>query len=81
MKALSEWFRRNLRSNLIATAAIVFSAEQFTVAVEAWEKHQPANWRAAIISLIVAALGFVTKDANNHSTQAEVQAATIEKTK
>jgi hypothetical protein len=73
------WFKANWKSNLIATAAIVYSAQQFTTAVTAWENGQPANWRAGIISLLIAGVGYVSKDYDTHSTQAQVIKATIEK--
>ena len=78
MDAFWTWFKTNWKSNLIATGAIIFSATQFVSAVQAWEAHQPANWRAAVVSLIVAALGYVSKDASTHSTPAQVQASGIE---
>jgi uncharacterized membrane protein YfcA len=76
MNAFLTWFKTNWKSNTIATVSIVYSAQQFTSAVIAWENHQPANWRTAVISLIVAAIGYVVKDASNHSNQQQVDAAT-----
>jgi uncharacterized membrane protein YfcA len=78
MKAFWIWFKTNWKSNVLATVAVVYSAQQFTSSVIAWENNQPTNWRQAIISLIVAAIGYVVKDASTHSTVAQVQAATIE---
>jgi hypothetical protein len=76
MNAVWTWFVTNWKSNVIATVSIVYSATQFVAAIEAWEAHQPANWRSAIISLLVAAVGYVAKDASTHSTQAQVTAST-----
>lgn len=76
-----KWFTTNWKTNLIATVAIVYSAQQFVTAVEAWQIHQPANWRTAVVSLLVAAVGYVAKDASTHSTTQQVQAATKETTK
>jgi uncharacterized membrane protein YfcA len=76
MKSIWTWFITNWKSNVLAVIAIVYSATQFTQAIGAWENHQPANWREAVISLIVAAIGFVAKDASTHSTQAQVTTAT-----
>jgi hypothetical protein len=76
MSAIWKWFVANWKSNVLATVSIVYSAQQFVAAIEAWENHQPANWRTAIISLIVAGIGYAAKDASTHSTQAEVQQAT-----
>ena len=78
MNSFVTWFRTNLKSNLIATGAIIYSAQAFTSAVVAWENGQPANWRSAIVSLFVAALGYVAKDSTTHSTAAQVQVSTIQ---
>lgn len=77
MKAIWTWFVANWKSNVIATVSIVYSATQFVTAIEAWENHQPANWRTALVSLLVAAVGYVAKDSSTHSTQAQVQNATV----
>lgn len=74
-----KYLKANWKTNLAAATLVVYSAPQFVAAVEAWENHQPANWRTAIIALIVAGGLFAAKDGNNHSTQAQVQKATIEK--
>lgn len=77
MKAVWLWFRANWKSNLIATGAVVYSAQAFTSAVIAWENHQPANWRTGIVSLLVAGVGYMTKDYDTHSTPAQVQASGV----
>lgn len=69
------WFKANWHSNVIATAAIVLSAQQFTAAVIAWENNQPVNWKTAVVSLLVAAVGYVVKDSSTHSTQTEINVA------
>lgn len=75
-----KYLKANWKTNLAAATLVVYSAPQFVAAVvEAWENHQPANWRTAIIALIVAGGLFAAKDGDNHSTQAQVQKATIEK--
>jgi anti-sigma-K factor RskA len=61
MSNLWSWFQANWRTNLIATAAIVYSAREFTLAITAWVNHQPENWRAAIISLFVAQSAMLPK--------------------
>jgi|HubBroStandDraft_3_1064219.scaffolds.fasta_scaffold86328_5 hypothetical protein len=76
MNAFLTWFKTNWKSNTIATVSIVYSAQQFTSAVIAWENHQPANWRTAIVSLIVAGVGYAAKDSSTHSVQAEIDAST-----
>jgi hypothetical protein len=43
----------------------------------AWENHEPTNWRTAIISLIVAGVGYVAKDASTHSTEDQVRTSTV----
>jgi hypothetical protein len=76
MNAFWTWFKTNWKSNLIATGAVIYGAQAFTSAVIAWENHQPANWRSAVISLFVAGIGYVSKDYDTHSTATQVQAAT-----
>ena len=76
MKSIWAWFKENWKSNLIATVAIIYSAQQFTAGVAAWENHQSTNWRAAWLSLLVAAVGYVVKDSSTHSTSAQVTQAT-----
>jgi hypothetical protein len=73
MKAFVLWFKTNWKSNVLATVTIVYSAQQFLSAIGAWESHQPANWRSAVISLIVATGLYIVKDADTHSNPAEVQ--------
>lgn len=70
------YLRANWKTNLMAAMSVIYSAQQFTAAVIAWENHQPTNWRLAIISLIVAAGLFAAKDGDNHSTAAQVQKST-----
>jgi hypothetical protein len=76
MDSFWKWFTTNWKTNVIATVSIVYSATQFVAAIQAWENHQPANWRSALISLLVAAVGYAAKDASTHSTQAQVTAST-----
>ena len=77
MNPFWKWFTTNWKTNVIATVSIVYSATQFVAAIQAWENHEPANWRAALISLLVAGIGYAAKDASTHSTAAQVQAATV----
>lgn len=74
-----QYIKANWKTNLAATVAVIYSAPAFVAAVQAWENNQPTNWRPAIIGLIVAAGLFCSKDGDNHSTQAQVQKATLEK--
>jgi len=76
MGTIWQWFVKNWKTNTVALVSIVYSATQFTAAVQAWENHQTPNWRAAIVSLIVAFGMFAAKDASNVPTATEVQAAT-----
>jgi hypothetical protein len=76
MNAFWAYVKANWKTNLAAVAAFAVSVPQFVTAVEAWQAGQPANWRGAVISLIVAAGLAVAKDGDNHSTIAQVQAST-----
>jgi hypothetical protein len=57
------WFKTNWKTNLTATIAVIYSAQQFDAAITAWSNHQPANWRTAILSLIVSAGLYASGDA------------------
>ena len=78
-----DWIKKilgvNWRTNLVAVISFLAGVQQFVAAIMAWSHHQPADWRGAILAVIVAAGAALSKDAATHSTQAEVQAATIEK--
>lgn len=71
-----KWFKANWKTNLTATIAVLYSAQQFTADVIAWSNHQPANWRVGLLSLFVAAGLYASRDASNVPTQAEVTQAT-----
>lgn len=76
MSSFIAYVRANWKTNLAAFVLVVYSAPSFVAAVEAWQNHQPANWRAGIIGLIVAAGLAGAKDGTNHSTVAQVEKAT-----
>lgn len=76
MSNFIEGFKRNWRSNLIATISFVIGVPPFYSALVKYFHHQPVDWRYAIGALLLAALGYVTKDAKTNSTIDEVHAAT-----
>ena len=80
MNSILAYLKANWKTNLAAFAAFAYSVPQFVAAVTAWQAGQKADWRAAVISLIVAAGLAVAKDGSNHSTLAQVtaQQATVE---
>jgi hypothetical protein len=73
------YIKANWKTNLAAACAFAFSVPQFVTAVNAWQAGQPADWRGAFVSLIIAVGLFAAKDGTNHSTEAQVQKATLEK--
>jgi hypothetical protein len=70
--------QRNWKTNLIALAAFVYSVPQVVQTIQAWSSGQPANWKQALTGLLLAAGMAAAKDSTNHSTQQEVQVATLE---
>jgi drug/metabolite transporter (DMT)-like permease len=76
MKSFLAYLKANWKTNLAAAAAFVYSVPQFLAAVQAVQAGQKPDWRAAIISLIIAAGLAAAKDGTNHSTSQQVQAAT-----
>lgn len=79
MNAFWAYVKANWKTNLAAVAAFAYSVPQFVTAITAWQAGQTPNWHGAVISLIIAAGLAVAKDGDNHSTAAQVQEATIEK--
>ena len=76
MKAVWTYLTTNWKTNLAAVAAFAWSVPQFVTAVTAWEHNQPADWKGAIVALILSAGLFAAKDASTHSTQLQVAKAT-----
>ena len=69
----------NWKTNLAAFVALLYSVPQFVTAVQQWQAGQHPDWRAAIISLVMAAGLAAAKDGTNHSTIAQVEQSTVEK--
>ena len=72
---LAKYLGDNWRSNLIAIVAAVSTVPAVYSAMEAWMNHQPVDWHVLIGSALLAALGWVVKDAKTHSTVAQVEAS------
>lgn len=70
----------NWKTNLAAILAFLTSVPQFVTAISAWSHHQSADWRGAVLSIVVAAGLAVAKDSTTHSTVAQVEQATVNKT-
>jgi hypothetical protein len=66
----------NWKSNLIAVVAFLGTVPSIVTAIGQFINHQPVDWHAIAGGLIVALLAYVSKDASNQSTQAQVDAAT-----
>jgi hypothetical protein len=80
MNALLTSIKLNWKTNLAALGAFMWSIPQVVSAITAYFHNQPADWKGAILG-IIAALGLLaSKDSDNHSTLAQVQAsqATVE---
>lgn len=71
--------KRNWKTNLVSLVAFIYSVPQAVQVIQAWSTGQSTNWRPAVVGLIVAAGMAAAKDSTNHSTQAEVVHATVDK--
>ena len=79
MQNFLAYLKANWTTNLAALAAFVSSVPQFVTAIQAWQAGQKPDWHGAVISLVIAAGLAAAKDGDNHSTQAQVNVATVEK--
>jgi hypothetical protein len=70
-------FGANWKTNTAAAVSFLMGVPALVTAVQHFSNHQPADWYAAIFGIVLAAGFAVSKDATNHSTVAQVQAATI----
>lgn len=77
MSDLLKYLKANWKTVLIATIAVIYAAPQFVTAIQAWANHQPADWRHAVLGLIVAVGFYLSKTGTNHSTMDEVHEATM----
>lgn len=66
----------NWKTTLAAALSFAISIPQLVTAFTNWSHHQPADWRGAAVAIIVAAGLAASKDADNHSTAAQVEKAT-----
>lgn len=66
----------NWKTTLAALLSFAMSVPQLVTAFTNWAHHQPADWRGAVIGLVIAAGLAASKDADNHSTVAQVEKAT-----
>jgi hypothetical protein len=70
----------NWKSNIIAIVAFLGTVPSILTAIGQFINHQPVDWHAAAGGLLLAGLAYVSKDASNQSTAAQVQAATAKVT-
>jgi hypothetical protein len=66
----------NWRTNLAAAVVFVLSCPPFVGALTKWAHHQPADWRGALVGVVMAVGLAVAKDGSTHSTTAQIEAAT-----
>ena len=69
MNSLIKWFGANWKTNLFSAVAFAYSVPQFARAVQQWMTGQHADWRPAIVSVIVAAGLAVAKDSSAQPPQ------------
>ena len=71
--------QRNWKTNLVALVAFIYSVPQVIQCIQAWGNGGQANWKQALVGLLLAGGMAAAKDSTNHSTQAEVTVATVDK--
>ena len=74
--------KRNWKTSLAGLCAFLTSVPGFISALTAWGQGQPVQWRQVLVSVGLAGIGAglaMAKDGDNHSTVAEVEAATVAK--
>lgn len=78
---MNDWMKKilglNWKTNLAAILAFLTSVPQFVTAIAAWAHHQPADWRGAILSVVIAAGFAASKDSTTHSTLLQVETSTV----
>ena len=79
MDKFIEYLKANWKTNLGALAAFLMSVPADVTAFQQWQSGQKVDWHFAAVSTLVALVAAVAKDGTNHSTQAQVQAATEKK--
>jgi hypothetical protein len=76
MKAFLASLTANWKTNLVAVVAFIYAVPQVVQSIQAWSNGQPANWKQALVALLIAAGMAAAKDSTNHSTQGQINAAT-----
>lgn len=69
-------FGANWKTNLASAVTFLLSVPSLITAITDWAHHQPADWRGAVLGIVVATGLAFSKDASNHSTAAQVEKAT-----
>jgi hypothetical protein len=70
---------KNWRTSLGGIAGFLFSVPIFVGAIQDWAAGRPVNWKYVLVSLAITAFSgslLNAKDAQTHSTEREVFAAT-----
>jgi hypothetical protein len=73
--------KRNWRTDLVSLVAFIYAVPQVVETIQAWSNGQPANWKQALVALLLSAGMAAAKDSTNHSTVQEVNKATTEEDK
>jgi hypothetical protein len=69
-------FGANWKTNTAAVISFLMGVPALVTAINNASHGQPADWRSALIGIVVAVGFAVSKDSSNHSTVEQVQAAT-----
>jgi hypothetical protein len=75
MASLIKVFGTNWKTNAAAAIVFVLSCPAFVAALANWAHRQPADWRGALVGIVIASGLAAAKDSSTHSTTTEVEAA------
>ena len=84
MNIVRQWWAgavANLRTTIPGAVAFLLGISGVTEALYAWAGGQPVNWRQVVVSIAIAVGGIGhmnSKDALTHSTEKQVEQATVE---
>jgi hypothetical protein len=76
MAWLIKVFGANWKTNVAAGVVFVLSCPAFVAALSSWAHHQRADWRGALVGIVIALGLAAAKDSSTHSTTTETEAAT-----
>jgi hypothetical protein len=75
MAWLIKVFGANWKTNAAAGIVFVLSCPVFVAALSSWAHHQRADWRGALVGIVIALGLAAAKDSSTHATTTEGESA------